>query len=156
MIRAIFKTTVLLWRIKAPKGPQMSHMAKLRSEHHQSFLSIATTFGVRLLSLAQALFFQQKGGPQRPPVPERDYFCAGKAIYACFLPLGKGCAHFPLAFTKRPGATPLLGRRLRAGRTFASPFWNPLEHWLLWRLRVRFWAATCKCWMTRRRSGSVA
>jgi hypothetical protein len=28
-----FENIVLLWRIKAPKGPQMSHMAKLRSEH---------------------------------------------------------------------------------------------------------------------------
>jgi hypothetical protein len=31
---------VLLWRIKAPKGPPMSHMAKLRSELHQTFLPI--------------------------------------------------------------------------------------------------------------------
>jgi len=27
------KNPVWLWRIKAPKGPLMSHMAKLRSEH---------------------------------------------------------------------------------------------------------------------------
>lgn len=127
---------------QGPQGPPMSHMAKLRSEHSPI--------------IPPHCHFQQKGGPQRPPVPERDYFCAGNAIYACFLPFGKDCTHFPLAFTKRPGATPLLGRRLRAGRTFASPFWNPLEQWLLWRLRVRFGAATCMCWMTRRRSGSVA
>mgnify|MGYP007062072414 CR=1 FL=1 len=136
-----FENIVLLWRTKAPKAAGEPY-------GEASFRTFANH--------SSPLFFQQKGGPQRPPVPERDDFCAGIAIYACFLPFGKDCTHFPLAFTKRPGATPLLGRRLRAGRTFASPFWNLLEQWLLWRLRVRFGAATCMCWMTRRRSGSVA
>lgn len=118
---------VLLWRIKAPKGPQMSHMAKLRSEHSPI--------------IPFTLFFQQKGGPQRPPfVTERAYFVHKRAIctiFAIFLTVRESCTHFSLAFTRRPGATPLLGRRLRAGRTFASPFWNFQNRWSFWRLRVR-------------------
>lgn len=87
------------------------------------------------------LFFQKKGGPQRPPfVTERAYFVHKRAIctiFAIFLTVRESCTHFPLAFTRRPGATPLLGRRLRAGRTFASPFWNFQNRWSFWRLRVR-------------------
>ena len=57
-------------------------MAKLRSEHSPI--------------IPFHCLFQKKGGPQRPPVPERDYFCAGRAIYACFLPSGKVARIFPL------------------------------------------------------------
>lgn len=120
----------------------MSHMAKLRSEH-----SPVIPF---------PLSFQQKGGPQRPPVPERDYFCAGRAIYACFLPFGKVARIFPLHLP-----VVLERRRFWGGVSELEGhlpvlFWNFQNRWSFWRLRVRFGAATCECWMGRRRSGSVA
>jgi hypothetical protein len=53
-------------------------------------------------------------------VPERDNSVQAESFMP-ILRVRECCTHFPLAFTRRAGATPLLGRRLRAGRTFASP-----------------------------------
>jgi len=65
-----FENIVLPWRIKAPKGPPMSHMAKLRSEHSPSRPFHCSSS--RKAALKGRLF------------PERERFCAGKAVYACF------------------------------------------------------------------------
>ena len=92
----------------------MSHMAKLRSETNQSVLPIVTSTVRSGLKAA----------------PWHDFLF--------FLPAPGRCTHFSLAFTSRTGATPLLGRRLSAGRIFASPFKKVPEAWLFWRLRVRF------------------
>lgn len=102
-----FENIVLLWRIKAPRAAD--------EPYGEASFRTFTSHSLPLL-------FPEERRPSRPPVPERDHFCTGKAIYDYFFTARESCTHFPLAFTRRPGATPLLGRRLRAGRTFASPF----------------------------------
>ena len=81
--------------------------------------------------------------------PERDYFCTGKAIYACFLPFGKVARIFPLHLP-----VVLERRRFWGGVSELEGhlpvlFWKFQNRWSFWRLRVRFGAATCKCWITR-------
>ncbi len=67
-------------------------MAKLRSELHQSFLPIATTFGVRLLSFAQALSFPGQGRPSKAALLDTDI------VFTGFLLGSDRCADHPLAF----------------------------------------------------------
>jgi hypothetical protein len=61
------------------------------------------------------LSFPAQGRPSKAARLDADI------VFTGFLLIPGRCTHFSLAFTKRSGATPLLGRRLRAGRTFASP-----------------------------------
>ena len=82
--------------------------------------------------------------PALRTVPKDRPFCAKSHYLRVFLRHPRSCTHFPLAFTRRPGATPLLGRRLRAGRTFASPRrlargFGVESFWWLWSARWPLW-----------------
>ncbi len=135
----------------------MSHMAKLRSEHSPVIPFHCDHLRCSPPELCSGIVISSRKAALKGRLfPVRERFCTGKAIYACFLPFGKVARIFPLHLPV------VLERRRFWGGVSALEghlpvlFWNFQNRWSFWRLRVRFGAATCVCWMTRRRSGSAA
>lgn len=101
----------------------MSHMAKLRSEHSPVIPFHCDHLRCSPPELCSGIVISSRKAALKGRLfPVRERFLYRQGHLCLFFTVREGCTHFSLAFTSRSGATPLLGRRLSAGRTFASPF----------------------------------